>query len=203
MLFKKSIQLNLIQSKHCILFDFYFMLLHTITFTCLAIRQFLDTSKYKFNKSLYICLANPVNWSPNPDNPEPSGFIPFGVLSIFKGAAMFSFAFIAVESLIRPKSMANRSVSYTGLLSFAMVLVSMMGSAIVLTLMWPHNLMVCMAIDKINHLIGNHICNSIYLLFYPPPQHNNIPFPHAFSDYDYQVAKWIVSIAAIVILSTR
>lgn len=99
-------------------------------------------------------LANPVNWSPNVENDPPSGFLPFGVLSIFRGAAMFSFAFIAVESLIRKKPSLNRSVSYTGLLSFAMVLLSLMGSAIVLTLMWPHTKMV----DTLSVVAFEYVC---------------------------------------------
>lgn len=70
---------------------------------------------------------------------------------------MFSFAFIAVESLIRKKPSLTRSVSYTGLLSFAMVLLSLMGTAVVLTLMWPHNLMVEITFALIRENIKNYL----------------------------------------------
>lgn len=74
-----------------------------------------------------------------------SAFFPFGVMATFRGAALCTFAFIGIEMLMRSKRDAQRSVSYIGVLSFAMIFLSLFGCTVVLTLMWPHSLMVCEA----------------------------------------------------------
>lgn len=105
-----------------------------------------------------VRTANLVNWTANPDGdsaggtgtdqtPTPArGFFPFGVMATFRGAALCTFAFIGIEMLMRSKRDTMRSVSFIGMLSFAMILLSLLGCTTVLTLMWPHYLMVCVCV---------------------------------------------------------
>lgn len=111
--------------------------------------------------------ANPVNWTATDDGSgasadddtdqttpaaaptsHRSGFFPFGVMATFRGAALCTFAFIGIEMLMRSKRDAQRSVSYVGMMSFAMIFLSLFGCTVVLTLMWPHYLMVSVPPDS-------------------------------------------------------
>lgn len=112
------------------------------------------------------------NWSTN----SPGGFLPYGVHGIFAGTAALFYTFVGFESVTNAAEEASdpaRQIPMAILAALAFTAVTYVGASAALTLMIPYNL-----ID-----LGS-------------------PFPSALRTLGFQWAVYVVSIGAVVGIST-
>ncbi|XP_063228235.1 cationic amino acid transporter 2-like isoform X2 [Bacillus rossius redtenbacheri] len=119
--------------------------------------------------------ADPENWRLRKEDIPPEagegGFFPYGFAGMVKGAATCFYGFVGFDCIAtsgEETKNPQRAIPLSIVISLTIVFLAYFGISTVLTMMWPYYL-----------------------------QDPNAPIPYVFSQIDWPVAKWIVSVGAI------